>query len=290
MEPYEWDYDAFFNTLTTTGEYKFHDDDFEYYVKVTVLGNKIGQQYWSQEEGYDNQYIRSGYFNEYWQPEWNEWTYVYLPDIGGGNSSGGSGIIDLGFINLTEDWEGSPSLFMKTLTETGAYTFNDEYGLTYYVQVNVVGNVIGQYWWGDEEGYKVQKYRQGNFTTDGVEWTEWFNYMFQDDAFNYFARTNHSHYNSVVVDDVREYLDNLVVDETAEHFELHLIIKTGMNTYDKYMVKTHYVNSDNNKWNYQEYFDLKHPEKIYRRSGYKSNTATKMTWGKWYVFEGAEEQ
>lgn len=61
---YDDDFDTFMNTLLNEGEYKFSDTDFTYYVKVVDLGEVVGQEYCSSEEGYALRYFRTIYFDD----------------------------------------------------------------------------------------------------------------------------------------------------------------------------------------------------------------------------------
>lgn len=80
MDEYDGEYDVFLGTLTDTGTYKFIDsyDEFTWYVFVYNMDNTIGQTYFYEEEGYYQQYHRSGYYDSEEEVYiWDDW-YTYL--------------------------------------------------------------------------------------------------------------------------------------------------------------------------------------------------------------------
>lgn len=64
LTDYDDDFDTFMNTLLNEGQYKFFNDVFTYYVEVINLGEAIGQEYSSSEEGYALRYFRTIYFDD----------------------------------------------------------------------------------------------------------------------------------------------------------------------------------------------------------------------------------
>lgn len=79
VDKYDGDTGNFINTLIQDGDYCFIDsyDKFYWYVSVYNIDNVlIGQTYYSSDEGYVNQYYRTGYYNENNNTvDWGEWRY-----------------------------------------------------------------------------------------------------------------------------------------------------------------------------------------------------------------------
>ncbi len=197
---------------------------------------------------------------------------------------------NLGYIDLDE-YDGDITAFMDTIIEEGRYKFIDSYDeFEWYVEVYRTDNYAGQSYWGSEEGFHNKFYRHGlyNSEEDTIEWMGWNNYLTYDMANSMFASTGHTHYSSVSANDIRNWLDTQIPNMYREYE----VIASNKH---KYRVEMNYnVYSLNGKTNYklyQEYYDMEEPNKIYKRTGTKSNntaTAT-VTWGDWYVFEGYVE-
>lgn len=64
LTDYDDDFNAFMNTLINEGQYKFFYDVFTYNVEVVNLGEVIGQEYCSSEEGYALRYFRTIYLDD----------------------------------------------------------------------------------------------------------------------------------------------------------------------------------------------------------------------------------
>ena len=77
LDDYDGDVFLFMNEITSDGKYKFVDsyDEFTWLLEVETVDNRIGQRYWYEEEGFNIQYYRDGWYNEdediY---EWKDWT------------------------------------------------------------------------------------------------------------------------------------------------------------------------------------------------------------------------
>ena len=76
LDEYDGDVYLFMGTITNEGKYIFTDsyDEFVWFLEVETAGNRVGQRYWYQEEGFMSQYYRDGSYNEDEDRyEWNEW-------------------------------------------------------------------------------------------------------------------------------------------------------------------------------------------------------------------------
>ena len=75
MQEWDDDMDSFMGSLIDTGRYHFIDswDNFDWYLEVISIGNRVGQWYWYTEEGYNVQYYRDGWLNDEDIYEWSDW-------------------------------------------------------------------------------------------------------------------------------------------------------------------------------------------------------------------------
>lgn len=203
------------------------------------------------------------------------------------------GIIDLGWIDLDDGYDGDVFMFIDTIINEGKYKFTDSYdNFVWLVEVETAGNRIGQRYWYQEEGFTLQYHRDGwyNEEEDVYEWSDWTHYIDYNSADYMFARKEHTHYSSINTPNLRDFLNGNVIDYSVREYN---IMQTG----DKklFCVRVAANNSYvNNTWKcirYQEYYDIEEPSKIYKRTGMAANTASSanVTWGDWYVFEGTIE-
>ena len=198
---------------------------------------------------------------------------------------------DLGYIDL-DDYDDDVFAFMDTIIDEGRYKFVDSYDeFEWYVEVYRTDNYVGQTYWGSEEGFTNKCYRHGfyNEDDDTVEWQDWTTYLTFSQASSTFAVKSHVHYTTKSVDDIRTWLDEMknfgstayeVTQQTDKH---KFIVQVNLTSYT--------LDGENHYIRYQEYYDIEEPNKIYKRTGKASSnysTAT-ITWGDWYVFEGAPE-
>lgn len=98
---------------------------------------------------------------------------------------------DLGYIDLDDGYDGDVFKFLNTITGDGTYRFVDSYDeFTWLVEVETVGNRIGQKYWYEEEGFTCQYYRDGWYDEDADEynWGNWTNYVDWNVANDMFAR------------------------------------------------------------------------------------------------------
>ena len=199
------------------------------------------------------------------------------------------GIVDLGLIEM-QDYDDDIDVFMQTLTTTGRYRFVDSFdNFNWYVEVQELGNRVGQFYWYTEEGYTCQYFRDGwyNEDEDTYEWNPWTTYMTYDWASTAFASAYHEHYRTQSVDDLRTWLDTMR-DFTTKAWEV-----TQTSDKHKFIANVYYYNyyvTAERKYKYviyQDYFDLEEPSKIYKRTGYAPAYpgSSNVTWGEWQVFE-----
>lgn len=318
IDEYDGEVYLFMNTLTETGTYKFRDsyDEFAWYLTVYNLDWSVVQTYFNSEEGYNVQNTRIGYSNgdDY---DWEEWTdannatNVFYEDNYGRGAynvqdaldnvfdtldnlpSGGSGVIDLGFVDIENDYDWDHDAFISTLTEEGTYTFQDNDGLTRYVEVKVADGRVGQTLWGNEEGYLIQHFRDGWLDGDEYSWSDWNEFIFESDARSWFANKNHTHYETATgVKDIREWLDtNQAAIVTASNTPVKEIYVSKTNYADRYVVRAYTTNTSQTRYHHQEYFSFLDPSKIYKRVGtVPTSGSSKISWGSWYVYQGIEEE
>lgn len=200
---------------------------------------------------------------------------------------------DLGYIEL-DDYDGDINLFMNEIVGDGKYKFVDSYDeFTWFVEVETVGNRIGQRYWYQEEGFTCQYIRDGWYdeNADEYTWGDWTHYIDWSTADYLFARREHSHYSSVTTtSSIREWLDKASIDYLVREYNIYQ--NSDKKLFCVRVFANNYVANGNWKcMRYQEYYDIEEPSKIYKRTGVAKNTSSSatVTWGSWYVFEGVEE-
>lgn len=204
------------------------------------------------------------------------------------------GINELGEIDMQE-WDDDMDSFMGSLTDTGRYHFIDSWdNFDWLLEVETVGNRIGQRYWYQEEGFILQYYRDGWYDEDEDDyfWNDWTHYLDWNTADYMFARKEHNHYSSVNTTlNIRTWLDSASIDYSAREYNVY------QNSDKKLFYVRVFANNYvlNNAWRcmrYQEYYDTEEPSKIYKRVGTANNTSSSatVTWQPWYVFEGKQVQ
>ena len=204
------------------------------------------------------------------------------------------GITDLGWIDL-DDYDGDVFMFMNTITGAGKYKFTDSYDdFVWLVEVETIGNRIGQRYWYEEEGFNIQYYRDGWYDEDADEyfWNDWISYIDWQTAYDMFADQNHTHYGSFsTTSDIRTWLDTATIDYSIREYNVYQ--QSDKKLFYVKVLANNYVSNGAVKYvKYQEYYDIEEPSKVYRRTGTaktSSGSGNGVTWGDWYVFEGMEE-
>lgn len=180
LTDYDDDFDAFMNTLTNEGQYKFFYDVFTYNVEVVNLGEAIGQEYCSSEEGYTLRYFRTIYLDDTeifdYATDWDS----FMTSAIANNAYAAKNHDHYKVLNTAS----TIKTYLDSFTQWGEFTISstadkEKYWVfTDYYNVNVNGKIENrriQRYYSMSEPWKIySRFGLYNDTTKKIDFDEWY--------------------------------------------------------------------------------------------------------------------